>query len=216
MTEEQILKPRVPIAIIRLDDLTDAVSISRALAAGGIFAQEYTLTNRRALDAVREVCQARDAGELPEELAVGVGTVLDAAAARASLDSGAQFLVTPVVSLEVLAEARAENAPVVCGAMTPTEIWTASRAGAAFIKVFSARALGPAYLRDVLGPLPGLRFIPTGGISLENCAAFLAAGAYSVGIGGSLVSAEAVRHRDWEAITTNARQFVEACAGIAP
>ena len=212
MTEEFILKPRVPIAIIRLDDLTNAVSISRALAAGGIFAQEYTLTNRRALDAVREVRQAKEIGELSEEIAIGVGTVLDADAARASLDAGAQFLVTPVVSLEVIAEARASDAPVVCGAMTPTEIWTASRAGAAFIKVFSARALGPAYLRDVLGPLPGLRFIPTGGVSLENCAAFLAAGAYTVAIGGNLVPAEAVGRKDWEILTTNARQFVSACA----
>lgn len=203
-----MLEPRMPIAIVRLDDLTEAVAISRALVEGGLTALEFTLTNRAALDAVT---QARAA--LGDKAQVGVGTVLDAAAAQASIAAGAQFLVTPVVRRDVIGEGRAQNVPVACGAYTPSEIWDAWQAGAALVKVFPARALGPGYIKDVLAPLPELKLVPTGGVDLENCAAYIKAGAWSVGIGSNLVDPKLVAAKDWAELTRRARAYVAACRG---
>ena len=201
-----MLSPRMPIAIIRLDDLSEAVAIGQALVAGGLTALEFTLTNSAALEAV---AQAR--AVLGDTAMVGVGTVLDAAAAQASIAAGAQFLVTPIVRRDVIDEGRAQHVPVACGAYTPTEIWEAWQAGAALVKVFPARALGPGYIKDVLAPVPELKLVPTGGVDLENCAAYMKAGAYSVGIGSNLVDPKLVAAKDWAELTRRARAYVEAC-----
>jgi 2-dehydro-3-deoxyphosphogluconate aldolase/(4S)-4-hydroxy-2-oxoglutarate aldolase len=208
MTQQnkKVFAPRKPIAIVRLDNLEEAVQISRALLAGGITTIEFTLTNPHALEVIRPVQQ-----ELPEYMLVGAGTVLDAENARRSIAAGAQFLVTPALLPEVIAVGRDEGVPVICGAWTPTEILSAWRAGADLVKVFPAGVLGPAYIKDILGPLPDLLLVPTGGINLDNCAAFLAAGAYTVAIGGKLVSADIVQRKDWAGLTALARRYVQAC-----
>jgi 2-dehydro-3-deoxyphosphogluconate aldolase/(4S)-4-hydroxy-2-oxoglutarate aldolase len=144
---------------------------------------------------------------------VGAGTVLDAESAQASIDAGAQFLVTPAFLPEVIEVGRSRGIPVMAGAFTPTEILAAWRAGADFVKVFPAGGLGPTYIKDVLAPLPGVVLVPTGGVNLDNCAAFLDAGAYTVAIGGSLVSKKIAQQKDWAALTALARQYVEACKG---
>ncbi|MBC8160444.1 MAG: bifunctional 4-hydroxy-2-oxoglutarate aldolase/2-dehydro-3-deoxy-phosphogluconate aldolase [Roseiflexaceae bacterium] len=201
-----MIPPRMPIAIVRLDDLSAAVEIAQSLVAGGLTALEYTLTNNAALHAVE---QARAA--LGEAAQIGVGTVLSGAQARDAIAAGAQFLVTPVLRRDVIAEGATQGVPVVCGAYTPTEIWEAWQAGAPFVKLFPARSLGPSFVRDVLAPLPMLKLIPTGGVDLDNCADYLQAGAYSVGIGGNLVAAKLVAARDWAELTRRARAFVAAC-----
>jgi 2-dehydro-3-deoxyphosphogluconate aldolase/(4S)-4-hydroxy-2-oxoglutarate aldolase len=203
------IQPRQPIAIVRLDDLEQAVEISRALLAGGITAQEFTLTNPHALEALAEVQR-----ELPGELLTGAGTVLDADMAQSALAAGAEFLVTPAFLPDVIMVGRRAGVPVVSGAFTPTEILGAWRAGADLVKVFPAGGVGPAYIKDILGPLPTIPLVPTGGVNLRNCAAFLAAGAYTVAIGSSLVSRELVRQQDWQALTELARQYVRACAQV--
>ncbi len=203
------IQPRQPIAIVRLDDLEQAVEISRALLAGGITAQEFTMTNPDALEALVEVQR-----ELPGELLVGAGTVLDADMAQSALAAGAEFLVTPAFLPDVIMVGRRAGVPVVSGAFTPTEILGAWRAGADLVKVFPAGGVGPAYIKDILGPLPTIPLVPTGGVNLKNCAAFLAAGAYTVAIGSSLVGKELVRQQDWQALTELARQYVRACTSI--
>lgn len=200
------LERRRPIAIIRLDDLSEAVNISRALVAGGITALEFTLTNREALQAVRA---AREA--LGSAAQVGAGTVTTVDDARAAIEAGSEFLVTPVMLPDVIAVAREANIVIMCGAFSPTEIWTAWQHGADFVKVFPARSLGPSYLKDVLAPLPDLRLVPTGGVSMDNCAAFLKAGAYTVALGSNLVDKDVIRRKDWAALTETARQHVAAC-----
>lgn len=200
------IEPRHPIAVVRLDDLTEAVPLCRALIAGGMRIAEFTLTCPDAPAAIARVRQ-----ELGDEILVGAGTVLDPKGARQSIDSGAQFLVTPLVAPEVVAAGREAGIPVVCGAMTPTEIYAASHAGAEFVKVFPAGRLGPSYLKDILGPLPGLKLVPTGGIDLENCAEFLRAGAYTVAIGSNLVSKKRVAEKDWAGLSDLARRYVDAC-----
>jgi 2-dehydro-3-deoxyphosphogluconate aldolase / (4S)-4-hydroxy-2-oxoglutarate aldolase len=203
------IEPRKPIAIVRLDDLGQAVEMSRALLEGGITTLEFTLTNPSALEAIVQVRQ-----ELSGEILVGAGTVLDAKAAEASIQAGAAFLVTPALLPDVIAVGRERGVPVVCGAYTPTEILTAWRKGADLVKVFPAGGLGPTYIRDVLAPLPAIPLVPTGGINLDNCVAFLAAGAYTVAIGSSLVSKAIVQEKDWLSLTALARQYVETCTLI--
>lgn len=204
--DDLLLERRRPIAIVRLDDLSEAMNISRALQDGGIRALEFTLTNRDAFGAIEQVRAA-----LGDAVQVGAGTVLSAEDARDSIAAGAQFLVTPTYEPDVIAAGQAADVPVACGAFTPTEILTAWRRGAALVKVFPARSLGPSYIKDVLAPLPDLRLVPTGGVSLENCAAFLDAGAYTVALGSNLVDAKLIKQHDWAALTTLARRYVEAC-----
>jgi len=200
------LLPRRPIAIIRLDDLSAAVGQGLG-DLDGMTALEYTLSNRDAFAAVERVRAA-----LGDTLRVGLGTVLSADDARRAFESGAEFLVTPTLEPEVIAAARDAGVPVACGAYTPTEILSAWRQGAQLVKVFPARSLGPAYIKDVLAPLPGLRLVPTGGVDLDNCAAFLEAGAYTVALGSNLVDNRLVRARDWQALAAQARRYVDACA----
>lgn len=206
---ELVLLPRRPIAIVRLDDLSAAVDIARALADGGITALEYTLSNRAAFAAVERVRAA-----VGDSLRVGLGTVVNADDARQAIESGAEFLVTPTLEPEVIAVAQGAGVPIACGAFTPTEILAAWRHGAQLVKVFPARSLGPAYIKDVLAPLSGLRLVPTGGVDLDNCAAFLQAGAYTVALGSNLVESRLVRDRDWPALAARARRYVDACAAV--
>jgi 2-dehydro-3-deoxyphosphogluconate aldolase / (4S)-4-hydroxy-2-oxoglutarate aldolase len=204
---EQILPPRSPISIARLDDLSEAIAISQALLEGGITRLEFTLTNTDANSVITEVRR-----EFGDRLVVGAGTVLDAQQAHASIDAGAQFLVTPALLPHVITVARERQIPIACGAYTPTEILTAWRLGADLVKVFPASSLGPGYIKDVRGPLPNIPLVPTGGVNINNCATFLAAGAYTVAIGSQLVSKEIARKKDWAGLTALARQYIQACS----
>ena len=196
------------IAIIRLDDLTHAVEISRALLDGGVFLQEFTLSNPAALDAIREV-RKQLAVFNTDEAAIGLGSVRNLVEAEHALDCGAQFIVTPITHLGVIERCRAAGIPIMPGAYTPTEIATAWDAGATFVKVFPARQLGPSYIKDVLAPMPYLKLMPTGGIDLSNMAAYFAAGAGAVGIGGNIIDAQAVAGEDWPRLATAARMYSE-------
>ena len=201
---DSLLATRI-VAVVRLERYDQAVPVAEALLEGGISAIEFTLTGSGALEAI---AGARTA--LGAAAHIGVGTVLAPDAAEAAISSGAQFVVTPAVRPAVIATCRAHGVPILCGALTPTEVLAAHEAGADAIKIFPARAVGPHYLRDLLAPLPGLLLVPTGGIDAGNARAFLDAGAVAVGIGGSLVSAEAVARADWPRITATARACVAA------
>ncbi len=197
------------IAIVRLNDLSTAIELSRALFAGGIRALEFTLSNPAAIEALAEVKAA-----LPEfdrgEAVIGIGTVLNADQARAASEAGAQFIVSPTTNLATIEACRQIKVAVMPGAFTPTEILTAWEAGASAVKVFPARSVGPAYLKDVREPLPFLRLIPTGGIDRSNIAAYLKNGAFAVGVGGKLVDKQLVAERAWAALTDRARELAQA------
>src|SRR5262249_28137476 len=144
---------------------------------------------------------------------IGVGTVLNVEAAEAAIGAGAQFVVTPTLSPAVIRACVARGTPILSGALTPTEALAAHEAGADMVKLFPAPLGGPQYLRDILAPLPFLRIVPTGGVGAENAQAYLDAGAVAVGIGGSLITAQAVAQADWGKITAGARAVVEAVRG---
>jgi len=203
---EAIERDRV-IAIVRLDDLSGAVELVRALARGGIRVVEFTFTNPLAGRAIEAVNRA-----LGDEVLVGAGSVLDAATARTAILAGARFVVTPVVSLPVVSSCNRYGVPTVIGALTPTEILAACEAGATFVKIFPASVGGPRYLKDLRGPLPQVRLIPTGGVGVDNAAEFLRAGASAVAVGGNLVDPTLVRAGRWDELEARARALVDVVA----
>jgi 2-dehydro-3-deoxyphosphogluconate aldolase/(4S)-4-hydroxy-2-oxoglutarate aldolase len=155
---------------------------AEALVAGGVVAFEITLDSPDAIHAIRELSERYNDGPL----LVGAGTVLDLVSASAAVRHGARFLVSPHTDVELVHWAADQGIPVFPGAFTPSEILTAWRAGATAVKLFPASAAGPTYLREVRGPLAGVPLIPTGGITAENAAGFIAAGAVALGVGSWL------------------------------
>ena len=188
------------VCVVRAPVLPSSGALCEALAAGGIRTVELTFTTPNVLE------HLADAAGLPG-VTVGVGTVLTAADARAALDAGAQFLVTPGVLPEVAAVARDAGVPFLIGALTPTEVLAASALGAAAVKVFPASAFGPRYLRDLHGPYPGLALVPSGGVTAGNARDYLAAGAAAVTAGTGVVPPDVVSAADWSGITRRAIEF---------
>jgi 2-dehydro-3-deoxyphosphogluconate aldolase/(4S)-4-hydroxy-2-oxoglutarate aldolase len=206
MSTVQTILDRKLVAIIRLANYDRAVEVTQALLAGGISVLEFTLTGTGALDAIAAVRTA-----LGDKVCVGVGTALQAEDAILAIDAGAQFVVTPAVRKAVIAASAQRNIPVACGGFTATELLEAHEAGAEIVKLFPAHVAGPKYVKDILGPLPFLKVMPTGGVGAENLRSFLDAGAVAVGIGGNLVSSKAVAAGDFDQLTTAAR----ACSAAA-
>lgn len=196
------------VAIVRLDDLTHAIAISRALAQGGIVAQEFTLTNPDALRVIEPVQRALAAEGY--EAAVGIGSVRNLEEANAAIASGADFIVSPITRADIIGQCRQAEVAVMPGAYTPTEIAHAWEYGADVVKVFPARQLGPGYIKDVLAPMPYLKLMPTGGVDLNNIATFLNSGAVALGVGGNLIDPQAIRAGDWQSITDIATQYSQA------
>lgn len=151
----------------------------------------------------------RDAAAVPG-CRVGAGTVLTAEDAATAVEAGAEFLVTPGLRPEVARVAHAHDVPVVMGAFTPSEVLAALDLGAAAVKIFPAHVLGPRYLKDLRGPLPGVRLIPSGGVGADNAGAFLAHGALAVSAGTDVVPPSVVASGDWTDVTRRARHFTGA------
>jgi len=144
------------------------------------------------------------------EALIGVGTVLDAQTAETAITAGAEFVVTPITRKEIATVARAHNKPVMLGAYTPTEAQAAYEAGADFIKIFPAETLGPNYIKSLRAPLPHLKIVPTGGVTVENLGSWFEAGCSAVGIGSSLISKKILETDDWVQLKKAAEGFVAA------
>jgi 2-dehydro-3-deoxyphosphogluconate aldolase/(4S)-4-hydroxy-2-oxoglutarate aldolase len=195
------------LAVVRLPRADDVLPVARALHAGGVSAIEVTMTVPGALHAVERLARECDA-----EILIGVGSVLDAPTVRRAVDAGARFIVSPVFRREVVDEAHRHGAAAFPGAFTPTEILQAHEAGADLVKVFPSDALGPAFIKGVLAPMPFLRLVPTGGVTPQNAGGWIRAGAVAVGLGGALVDPALVARGDWGMITNLARQTVDEVA----
>jgi 2-dehydro-3-deoxyphosphogluconate aldolase/(4S)-4-hydroxy-2-oxoglutarate aldolase len=201
----ELLRNPGVIAVVRAPKAELVIPLARALLEGGVIAVEITMTTPNAIEAIRDANRA-----LGKEALLGVGTVLDAATAKASIEAGAEFVVSPVTRKEIVDAARAQDRPVMLGAYTPTEAQAAYEMGADFIKIFPADTLGPAYIKAIRAPLPHLQIVPTGGVDLNTIGAFLKAGCAAVGAGSSLVPAGALKEENWAEITRLARAFVAA------
>ncbi|MBD0255297.1 MAG: bifunctional 4-hydroxy-2-oxoglutarate aldolase/2-dehydro-3-deoxy-phosphogluconate aldolase [Cytophagales bacterium] len=201
----QIIREGI-VAILRLDDEKQVMPLVEALAAGGVHAIEITMGTPGVLRHIERI-----ATHHPGVL-IGVGSVLDAETARMALYAGARFIVTPVTRRKITEMAHRYDAPVFSGAFTPGEILTAFEGGADVVKVFPAEVLGIPYLKAVLAPMPQLRLMPTGGVTVDNAADWLRAGACALGVGSALVDKKALAAGDFAAIQARAEAFVSAVA----
>ncbi|HEX8796042.1 MAG TPA: bifunctional 4-hydroxy-2-oxoglutarate aldolase/2-dehydro-3-deoxy-phosphogluconate aldolase [Polyangiaceae bacterium] len=199
------LQKLAAVAVVRLESAECLRRVVDALVEGGIRALEVTMTTRGALEALAE-CSAA----LGDTVVLGAGSVLDPETARLAISAGARFVVGPTLCADVIRTCRHYDVVAIPGGYTPTEIQAAWEGGADLVKVFPAGQLGPGYLRELRGPLPHLRLMPTGGVTIDTAAAFLAAGAVAVGVGGALVGREAVERGDYATITERARRLADA------
>jgi Entner-Doudoroff aldolase len=191
------------IAILRCHDHAAGRNALAAAVRAGFRVLEVTLSTPGAVEMIAEL--SRD-----DRLLIGAGTVLTVDHVRTVAKAGARFLVSPVLDDDVLAEATKLGCVMIPGCATPTELWNAHRAGTAVQKLFPAPAGGPDWLRAVLAPMPFLRVIPTNGIDVSNAAAWLAAGAFAVGVNRALFPLEDLAAHDWDAIEFRARALLTA------
>lgn len=195
------------IAVIRAESGDELVEVCRALVAGGVRACEITLTTPGAIDAIAAVGR-----QLGDAALVGAGSVLEVSQAEAAIDAGARFVFSPVLDPAVIEQVRRRGCVSVPGALTPTEIHAAVRAGADLVKVFPANHFGPQYFRDLRAPMPTLRLTPTGGVDLTTTAEWIKAGAVAVGVGSSLVKKDLIAGRKWDELSALAEQYVRLVA----
>jgi 2-dehydro-3-deoxyphosphogluconate aldolase/(4S)-4-hydroxy-2-oxoglutarate aldolase len=190
------------VAVVRLESAAQLRRVVDALVEGGVRAVEVTMTTKGALEALAE-----HSANLGDSVVLGAGSVLDGETARMAVAAGARFVVGPTLCPALIRVCHRYDVVAIPGGYTPTEIAAAWEAGADLVKVFPAGSLGPAYLRDLRGPMPHLRLMPTGGVTVDNAADFLAAGAVVVGVGGALVDRKAVERGDYATITERARRL---------
>ncbi len=191
------------VAVIRMKDPARLRAVVDAIAEGGVRALEITMSVPGAVELIREI-----APTLPQGFVFGAGTVLDADTVARVVDAGAQFVVSPVFRREVIDACRARDVAALPGCFTPTEILDAWDAGADIVKVFPATALGPSYLKDVRAPLPQVKLMPTGGVTVENAGDWIRAGAVAVGVGTSLLDSEAIAAGNFAVLREKAERMV--------
>ena len=191
------------VPVLRADSIEQALALAAAIADGGVTVLEITMTVPGAIQVMRQLAEQRP------DLLLGAGTVLDPETARICILEGAQFIVSPALNLDTIEMCHRYSIAVLPGALTPTEIVNAWQAGADVVKVFPASALGGAkYLAALKGPLPQVKLIPTGGVSLATARDFLEAGAFALGVGSDLVDAKAVAGGKPEVVTESAKQYL--------
>ena len=193
------------IPVVRAQSADEAIKAIDAIREGGISILEITMTVPGAIGVIEQVSARYGSDAL-----VGAGTVLDGETARACILAGARFVVSPSLNVETIEVCRRYGIAVMPGALTPTEVVQAWSAGADFVKVFPAGAVGGAsYLKSLKAPLPQIELIPTGGVSLKTAADFIKAGASALGVGADLVDLKAIREGQQQLITERAREFVK-------
>lgn len=206
MTALDVLRSDRVLSVVRAETIPDAADLCHAIAEGGIRTVELTFTTPGVLDHLRSCAESvSETGVM-----LGVGTVMTADQARAAIDAGARFLVTPGLRPEVAEVATANSVPVFLGALTPTEVAQAVDLGSAAVKIFPAGSMGPKYLSDLRGPYPDVELLPSGGINEGNARSYLDAGALAVCAGTGVVSPAHVAAGNWDEITGRARSFVAA------
>jgi 2-dehydro-3-deoxyphosphogluconate aldolase/(4S)-4-hydroxy-2-oxoglutarate aldolase len=191
------------VAIIRVQDPGSVRGVVDALFEGGVRALEVTMTVPRAIELIAEL-----APTIPSDFLLGAGTLLDADTTKRAVDAGAQFIVSPVFRPDVIVAAHERGVPVMPGCFTATEILAAWEAGADIVKVFPATSVGPSYLKDIHGPLPQVKLMPTGGVSIDNVGDWLRAGAAAVGVGSALLDGKAIAAGNFAPVAANARRMM--------
>ena len=207
-TTSQIIERVGLVPVLRARNADQAHAVVQAMLDGGVTVVEVTMTVPGAIDVLKELKQ-----EYGGKLLLGSGTVTTAAEAEATINAGAEFVVSPSLHPEVIAATKAANKLSIPGALTPTEVITAWRAGADYVKIFPCSAMGGAsYLKALLAPFPFLKLIPTGGVTLDTAESFLRSGARALGVGSDLVNLAAVDAGHPETISGTARAYLKIFA----
>ena len=207
-TTHEIIERVGLIPVLRAKSVEQGRAVVDAMIAGGVTIVEVTMTVPGAIDLLRELKR-----EYGAQLLLGSGTVTTAAQAEATIDAGAEFVVSPSLHPDVISVTKANNKVSCPGALTPTEAITAWSAGADYVKIFPASAVGGAsYLKSLLAPFPHLKIIPTGGVTLQTAESFIKAGARALGVGSDLVNLAAVDAGHPETITETARAYLKVIA----
>jgi 2-dehydro-3-deoxyphosphogluconate aldolase/(4S)-4-hydroxy-2-oxoglutarate aldolase len=194
------------VPVVRASSAREAMLAAEAVCAGGITIVEVTMTVPGALEAIAQLAK-----KMGSDVLVGAGTVLDAETAQRCIDSGAEFIVSPGFDYETIQLAKRVNKLIMAGALTPTEVIAAWKAGSDFVKVFPCGSVGGAkYIKALKAPLPQIPMVPTGGVNLNTVAEFIQAGAAAVGVGGELCSVTALQSGNVDQITEASRKYVEA------
>ncbi len=208
MTKQEVLEKIRAVGVVpvvRANSADEATRVIEAVRAGGIDIFEITLTVPGAVDLIKDLIE-----RFGDAALIGAGTVLTTEQARACIEAGAKFIISPALNLETVEFCRQNEVVVMPGALTPTEIVAAWNAGADFVKIFPAGALGGAsYIKSLKAPLPHIEMIPTGGVSLKTAGDFIKAGASAIGVGADLIDLKALRENRESEITESARQFLE-------
>jgi 2-dehydro-3-deoxyphosphogluconate aldolase/(4S)-4-hydroxy-2-oxoglutarate aldolase len=191
------------VAVIRMKDPERLSKVVIAIREGGVKCIEITMTVPGAVEVIAALVKTA-----PPDVIVGAGTVTDRGTANDVVSAGAKFVVSPVFRLDVVTVTKAAGAVAIPGCYTPTEILTAWEAGADIVKVFPATSLGPNYFKDVAGPFPHIRLMPTGGVTVDNVGEWVKAGAVAVGIGSDLLDKKAIAEGRYEVLTEKAARMV--------
>jgi len=200
---EQIVASGV-VAVIRMKDKKRLARVIEAVRSGGVKCIEITMTVPGAVEVIRELVSS-----VPKDVLIGAGTVTTRETALKVIDAGAAFVVGPVFNPEIVELCNQRDVAVMPGCFSPTEIFSAWSAGADIIKVFPATSLGPKYFKDVHGPFPEIRLMPTGGVTIDNVGDWIKAGAVAVGIGSDLLDKKAIEEERYEVLTERARRMVQ-------
>jgi 2-dehydro-3-deoxyphosphogluconate aldolase / (4S)-4-hydroxy-2-oxoglutarate aldolase len=200
-TLSQILSTGV-IAVIRMKDTRQLLAVIEAIQAGGVKCIEITMTVPGAVEIISQISRSA-----PPDVIVGAGTVTEKKTALDVINAGARFVVGPALNLDILDVCRENDTVCMPGCFSPTEILAGWNAGADVIKVFPATSLGPKYFRDIAGPFPQIRLMPTGGVTVENVGEWVAAGAVAVGIGSDLLDKKAIEEEKYSVLTERARRL---------
>ncbi len=193
------------VAIVRIGDAAKVEPIVEALLKGGVTSLEVTMSVPGAVEIISKL-----AAKLPKEVMFGAGTVCDVKTAKQVVKAGAKFIVSPIFKASIVKYCEEEDVACMPGCFTPTEIYTAWEAGADVVKVFPATSLGPAFFKDIKGPLPQIKLMPTGGVQLDNVGDWIRAGAVAVGVGSALMDPAAIASGRYEVLTEKAKAFVDA------
>jgi len=192
------------VGVIRTKSSKKLLKVAKAIKEGGVNCIEVAMTTPNALSVIEEVSKQLD------DVLIGAGTVLDPETARSAILAGAEYLVSPTTDLEMIKLCNRYDKVVAPGAFTPTEIMEAWEAGADIVKVFPASRLGPKFISDVKSPLPQVSLMPTGGVSKDNASEFIEAGADVLCVGSALLDREAMADEDYNVLTENAKELIEA------
>ena len=205
--KQQVLDGILECGIVAVVRGTSDELIMKAIEAaldGGINVIEVAFTVPNALEIIKRL-----AASVSDDVILGAGTVLTPEMAADAIDAGARFIVSPNVNLATIEMAKSRGVPVFPGALSPTEIITAWHAGADMVKIFPANVMGPTYLKDLHGPFPQIKFMPTGGVNLSTARDYLENGAAALGVGGDLINKKLMEEGNFADIANRARKFRE-------